>query len=76
MLVHCGEDLGKMRNCCGGLCMNLSKKYFSVGAKREFPRFPQTMRERSKRETRVEAVLYETFHVSTPVIITTSFMVN
>jgi hypothetical protein len=55
--------------------MNLSKKYFSVGAKREFPRFPQSMRERSKRETRVEAVLYETFHVSTTLIITTSFIV-
>jgi hypothetical protein len=56
--------------------MNLSKKHFSIGAKREFPRFPQSMRERSKRETRVVAVLYDTFHVSTAVIITTSFMVN
>jgi hypothetical protein len=76
MLVHCGEDLRKMRNYCGRLCVNLSKKHFSIGAKRDFPRFPQSMRERSKRETRVVAVLYETFHVSTAVIITTSFMVN
>jgi hypothetical protein len=73
--VGCGEDLGKMRNYCEWLCMNLSKKRLDLRAKREFPRFPQNMRGKSERETHVVAVLYEIFHVSTTLIITTSFIV-
>jgi hypothetical protein len=55
--------------------MSLSRKDLDTPAEERYPRFPQSMRGKSERERRVASVLCGTFHVSTALIITTSFIV-
>jgi len=56
--------------------MNLCERSLNTATEGKFPRFPQSTRGKSERERLETPRLYETFHVSTALIITTSFIVS